>query len=417
MKNALDFATNKWRVNFYVFISGQFLTRITSDVVSFALVWQVVKETNSATMLAMTTLVFLLPLILLTPFVGPLVDRMNKKFLIIVPDIVLAALAGVLMAVGYFAKIPLELIFIMLFLRGLAGAFQHPALSSINPTIVPSDFITKAAGQTSMVNSISYLIAPALAALVFDFMPLYAIISLDILGAVVGTIFTLIVTIPSFKKDAKQHFIKDAKEGLATLRMHKGIFRMVILIAIYHIFLSPVSAMYPLITTDYFGGTFAQVGIVETLWAAGTILGSLVIGAVGAGKDRIRTVAICLIVFGALFLPTAFFPPNFDGYIQFSILNFFAGAVCIGCDVPIEAILQSKYPPEKLGAVIGVSGSIMRITSPIGLLLVGPIVDLIGVQTILTAIGVIILIYSLFYWLVPSIRWIDRDVPDYSELT
>jgi DHA3 family macrolide efflux protein-like MFS transporter len=365
-------------------------------------------------MLSLTSLVYLLPLVALAPFVGPLVDRMNKKVLLIVPDLVLAAIAAVLMVVGYFSHIPIEFLFAMLFLRGLAGAFYYPALSSVNPTIVPASFITKAAGQTSMVNNTSMLIAPAIAAAIFDFMPLYVIISLDILGAIVGTIFTLIVTIPSFKKDTKQHFIKDAKDGLVTLRMHKGIFHLCIIAAVYHIFLSPVATMYPLLTTDYFGGTFAQAGIVEVLWSAGAIIGALVIGAFGAGKDRIRTITICLVLFGFLFLPTAFFPANFDGYIAFSVLNFTAGIAYTGPEVLTDAILQSKYPPEKLGSVIGIVGSMMRVTMPIGLLLAGPIIDLVGAQTVFSAFGAITLIYALFYLLMPSVRWIDRDVADFN---
>ncbi|MDR1033194.1 MAG: MFS transporter [Bifidobacteriaceae bacterium] len=413
MKNALDFTTNKWRANFYVFRTGQFVTKITSAVVDFALVWQVVRETSSATMLSMTQLVYMLPMILLMPFVGPLVDRMNKKFLLIAPDLVLAVLAVVLMVVGYFSNIPLELIFIMLFLRGLASAFQSPTVSSINPTIVPSDYITKAAGQTAMINYVSFLIAPAFAAAVFDILPLYVIISFDILGAIIGTLCTVIANIPSFKTKTAPHFIKDAKEGLHLLRMHKGIYYLLIYVAVWHIFEMTIGPLFPLLITDYFNGSFQQVGIAEIIWSVGTITGSFIIGARGAGKNRMIMMLVCTILFGLLSIPIAFLPQDFTGFAVYIVLMGVSGLVVTGLDVPFSAIMQSKYPPEKLGAVNGVASSITMISGPIGLALVGPVVDVIGIETVFTAVGVTTLIFALAVRFTPSVWRLDKDVPDY----
>jgi DHA3 family macrolide efflux protein-like MFS transporter len=409
MKDALDFTKNTWRLNFYMFMSGQFVTKITSEVVSFALVWQVIKETNSATMLALTTLVYVVPTIALLPFVGPLADRMNKKFLIIAPDLVLAALALVLAVVGYFfAHIPLALIFVILFLRGVAASFQSPAVSSINPTIVPSDFITKAAGQSSMINQMSYLIAPAIAAAVFDAIPLYVIILFDVIGAVLGTIFTLLATIPSFKKDTKLQFVGDMKEGWETLRSNKGVFQFVLVIGIYQIFNSPIGTMLPLLVTGYFHASFAQAGIVELCWSAGAMLGAFVIGAFGAGKNRMYLVVFATLIMGVMFMSIMFFPPNFNGYIAFAILITITAIIASGINVPLNAIPQSKYPPEKLGSVMGIIMTIFMIPQPIGLLLAGPVVDIIGVEVMFSFVGVTAIILAIVMRVLPKVWALDK---------
>ncbi len=68
-----------WRRNIYLFLTSQFLTGITSMIVQYAIIWYLTKETGSATILSIATILGMLPMALLSPFVGPLVDRWKKK--------------------------------------------------------------------------------------------------------------------------------------------------------------------------------------------------------------------------------------------------------------------------------------------------------------------------------------------------
>ncbi|MSE20979.1 MFS transporter, partial [Lactobacillus parabuchneri] len=89
-----------WRRNIYLFLVSQFLTGITSMIVQYAIIWYLTKQTGSATILSIATILGMLPMALLSPFVGPLVDRWNKKGLLIVPDVVAAMFAIVLSVSG-----------------------------------------------------------------------------------------------------------------------------------------------------------------------------------------------------------------------------------------------------------------------------------------------------------------------------
>lgn len=112
------FAIPNWRKNIYLFLFGQFMSGITSMVVQYAIIWYLTKETGSATVLSFATLLGMLPMVLLSPFVGPFVDRTNKKFLLIVPDIIAAIFAIILSIVGIINKdFPLWLIFVSLLVR------------------------------------------------------------------------------------------------------------------------------------------------------------------------------------------------------------------------------------------------------------------------------------------------------------
>ena len=76
-----------WRKNINLFLTGQFLSGITSMIVQYAIIWYLTKETGSATILSFATLLGMIPMVLLSPFAGPLVDRWDKKRLLILTDI------------------------------------------------------------------------------------------------------------------------------------------------------------------------------------------------------------------------------------------------------------------------------------------------------------------------------------------
>ncbi|MCH3489976.1 MFS transporter, partial [Enterococcus faecium] len=93
MENEQSVVLTNWKRNYLFFLSGQFLSGITSMVVQYAIIWYLTRETGSATILSFATLLGMIPMVLLSPFVGPLVDRWDKKALLIVTDIIVAIFA------------------------------------------------------------------------------------------------------------------------------------------------------------------------------------------------------------------------------------------------------------------------------------------------------------------------------------
>lgn len=173
-----------WRKNINLFLTGQFLSGITSMIVQYAIIWYLTKETGSATILSFATLLGMIPMVLLSPFAGPLVDRWDKKRLLILTDIIVALFAMVLVVVGTISDtFPLWLVFVSLFIRAIAQTFQMPMIQSILPTMVPEEELTRINGQLGMVQSANFIIAPAIGAFLFTVIPINWLILLDVLGA------------------------------------------------------------------------------------------------------------------------------------------------------------------------------------------------------------------------------------------
>ncbi len=197
-----------WRKNINLFLTGQFLSGITSMIVQYAIIWYLTKETGSATILSFATLLGMIPMVLLSPFAGPLVDRWDKKRLLILTDIIVALFAMVLVVVGTISDtFPLWLVFVSLFIRAIAQTFQMPTIQSILPTMVPEEELTRINGQLGMVQSANFIIAPAIGAFLFTVIPINWLILLDVLGAVFGVGLLVFVTIPKVFRRRNHSFV------------------------------------------------------------------------------------------------------------------------------------------------------------------------------------------------------------------
>lgn len=398
-----------WRRNIYLFLTSQFLSGITSMVVQYAIIWYLTKQTGSATILSLATLLGMLPMVLLSPFIGPFVDRFNKKLLLIVPDVVAAIVAIILSTVGTLqATFPIWLIFISLLIRSIAQTFQMPTIQSIIPTMVPTEELTKINGQLGMVQSANMIIAPALGAFLFAIVPLNFLILLDVLGAIIGISLLLLIQIPENPViDAPLHVLSDAKFGLTKLRHTRGLWAITMTGAIFTLLFMPAASLYPLMTMGYFHGSVGQAGLIEAVYSVGMLVGGTIIGIFGNWKDRMRPILWAMLAMGITFGASGFLPGNQRGFIWFVGLNALAGIATPFYSTLLMAMIQQSFPPTQLGRILGVLNSIMSITGPVGLIFAGPLADSIGVEKLFTIGGVGTLICGLIMWLLPSARQYD----------
>ena len=283
-----SFDLKGWQKNIGLFLSGQFLSGITSMVVQYAIIWYLTKETGSATVLSLATLLGMIPMVLLSPFVGPFVDRLDKKKLLIVTDTIVACFALILSIVGTVSdRFPLWLVFVSLFMRSLAQTFQMPTIQSILPQMVPQNELTRVNGQLGMVQSANMIIAPALGAFLFAVVPMNFLILLDVLGALLGIGLLVFVWIPKTEALGEPvHLLTDTKLGFSLLTKNKGLWSLTLIGAAFTLIFMPAVSMYPLMTMDYFQGTVGQAGLIEVVYSVGMLAGGIIIGVFGKWKNR-----------------------------------------------------------------------------------------------------------------------------------
>lgn len=410
-KSSLNASLN-WQKNIIFFLSGQFLSGITSMVVQYAIIWYLTEKTGSATVLSFATLLGMLPMVLLSPFVGPFVDRLNKKKLLIVTDLIVALFALILSLVGTFAQeFPLWLVFVSLFIRSVAQTFQMPTIQSILPTMVPETELTRVNGQLGMVSSANMIIAPALGAYLFAVIPMNFLILLDVLGAVLGISLLLQVTIPKIKTQGEAvHLLADSKLGFKLLIENKGLWAITLIGTFFTLLFMPAVSMYPLMTLTYFQGTVQQAGLIEVIYSVGMLAGGIIIGVFGKWQDRMKPILLAYFIIGISYIICGYLPGNQKGFFYFILLNALCGLATPFFNTLLMAMIQQSYKPQYLGRVLGVLNAIMSITGPVGLIFAGPLADQLGVEKLFLIAGVGTVLCGLINLFLPVARNYDQTL-------
>lgn len=382
---------------FLIVYTGQAISQLTSSILQMAIVWYLITETNSSNIVALSGIVGFLPQGVLGLFIGVYIDRFDRKKIMIISDLLIAAASLSLSISGFFGRISIPLIMIVLFIRSVGTAFHVPSLQAVTPLIVSKDELPKYSGYSQTLQSISLLLSPVLASFFFSIWSLQAIVMLDVLGAIIG-IFTLcIVTIPKIKIDfenTKIDIALEMKEGIATLKKNR-LFNFMLLGAAFSIVYIPIFVLYPMMTLSYFGKNQWYAGAIEVVFAIGMLIGSLVLGATGGGKRKIVTIAFFCFIIGISLSISGILGKNmFLGFALCSILLGFATPFYQGLQI---VVFQQKIQEKYLGRVMSLSGSLMAIGTPIGIGLSGIISDKIGVENFFLYSGILIIFISILY--------------------
>lgn len=400
--------TSKWKRDFFTIWTGQAISLITSAILQMAIIFYLTEKTGSAMVLSIASLVGFLPYAVFGPMIGVLVDRYDRKKIMIGADLIIAAGGAALAMIALYMELPVWMVMAVLFIRSIGTAFHSPALSAVMPLLVPEEQLTKCAGYSQSLQSISYILSPVAAAFLYSVWELNAIIAVDVLGAVIACITLAFVRIPKLSIDEQslnRNFIKEMKEGLIALKENRGLFALLLIGTLYMFVYMPINALYPLITMEYFDGTPIHVSITEIAYASGMLIGGLLLGQFGSFKKRIALITASIFMMGVSLTISGLLPSS--GFVIFVVC-----CVIMGLSVPFysgvqTALFQEKIKPEYLGRVFSLTGSIISLAMPIGLILSGAFADRIGVNYWFLISGILIIGIATICPLVNDIRKLD----------
>jgi DHA3 family macrolide efflux protein-like MFS transporter len=374
-----------------------------------AIIFYLTERTQSAMVLSIASLVGFLPYAIFGPAIGVLVDRYDRKMIMICADIIIALAGAALAIIALYMELPVWMVMGVLFIRSIGTAFHSPALSAVTPLLVPEEQLTKCAGYSQSLQSISYILSPAAAAFLYSAWELNAIIALDVLGAVVACIAVALVHIPKLNVEEEslgRNFIEEMKQGLLVLKENKGLFALLLIGTLYMLVYMPINALYPLISMEYFAGTPMNVSITEIAYASGMLTGGLLLGLFGGFKKRIILITASIFMMGVSLTVSGLLPSN--GFMFFVVC-----CVIMGLSVPFysgvqTALFQEKIKPEYLGRVFSLTGSIISLAMPVGLILSGAFADRIGVNRWFLISGILIIGIAILCPMVPAIRKLEQ---------
>lgn len=405
--------TRRWRTHFFAFWITQALSLLGSGLASFALVWWLTRTTQSASVLTAAALASLLPGILVGPFAGALVDRWSRRWVLILSDVASAVLAALLVGLFAVGAVELWLIYLLLGLRSLAGAFQFPAVQSSTSLMVPGEHLARVAGLNQALQGLMLVAVPALAALLLERVSLTALLAADVVGAGLAVALLIFIVIPQPAAAAERapsaSVWGEVRAGLRYIVQWPALRRILIYASLLNLVLTPAFALVPILVTRHFHGTAIQLGWLNAAYGLGFLAGGVLLGVWGGFRRRLHTSLLGLfgLAAGALLLglvPAGAFWLALAAMALMGVMNTLTNG-------PFFALLQAVVVPEMQGRVFTVMMSVSTGMAPLGLAVAGPLADRFGAQVWYLVGGGMCLLIALSILLSPALLRLEEVHP------
>jgi DHA3 family macrolide efflux protein-like MFS transporter len=404
---------DRWVPRFFTVWTGQAFSLVGSSLVQFALVWWLTRKTGSATVLATATLFALLPQIILGPFAGTLIDRWNRKKVMILADTIIALATLVLIYIFIIGRENIWAIYAVLLIRSAGSTFQYPAMEASTSLMVPKEQLARVAGLNQTLGGVINIISPPLGALLITIFPTQAVLLVDLVTAAIAITTLVIIPIPQSAQIVgqsngsieKTSFLQDLRAGFKYMTGWPGLMAVAILAMLINFLLTPASSLLPLMVTKIYMGNAAQLGLLDSIFGIGVVVGGLILSAWGGFKKRILTcmlgiigIGIGILIFGIL--PARFFYLALSGIFLLGFMQVFANG-------PLNAILQGTVDPSMQGRVLSLIGTGATAMSPLSLLVAGPVADAFGLRTWYMIGGISCILAALIALFIPAVMTIE----------
>lgn len=401
-----------WKPPFFTLWSGQAVSLLGSQLVQFALVWWLTQTTGSATVLAIATLVALLPQVFIGPLAGVLVDRWSRRKVMIIADTLIAVSTLALGVLFWLGQAQVWHVYLLMFLRAVLGGFHWPAMQASTSLMVPKEHLSRIQGLNQVLNGAMNIFAAPLGALLLILLPMQGVLAIDVVTALIAVLPLLFIAVPQPERSsasgagqAPASMWQELRQGLRYVWAWPGLMLIMLLATLVNLVLTPTGSLQPILVTRHFGGQAIHLAWMESAWGIGMVAGGLTLGVWGGFRKRIVTSMAGLIALGLAILLVGFVPaPAFWLAVGLMLVAGFMNPIVNG---PLLAVVQAVVAPEMQGRVFTLILSFAGAMSPLGLILAGPLADRFGVQTWFVVGGVVTVTLGVAAFLVPAIMQVE----------
>ena len=406
-----------WKKTFFTIWSGQALSILGSQLVQFALIWHLTVQTGSATVLATASLVGMLPNVVLGPFIGTLVDRWNRRRIMLIADSIVALATLLLVAVFALDVVEVWHIYAVLLVRSLASTFHGNAMSASTSLLVPVERLTRIQGLNQLLNGGLNVVAAPLGAFLLEVLPMQGILAIDVITALFAILPLVFIHVPQperIAKDAEKTTVwTDFKAGLHYMLSWPGLMIIGLMTVGINFTIIPAFSLLPLMVKDYFAGSALHLGWIESAMGAGMIIGGGLLGIWGGFSHKILTSLVGLMGMGAGIMILALAPSS-------AISLAVGGALLVGFMTPMTmgpffAVIQSTVEPDMQARVFSLLSSVGTGIVPLGLMIAGPVADQVGIQAWFLLGGVLCIFMAVTGLFIPAVMNMEKKGNPLSE--
>jgi MFS transporter, DHA3 family, macrolide efflux protein len=387
---------------------GQLISLFGDRIHQIALAFLVLAATNSPIAVAFVFVFASLPNLFLSPIAGTYVDRWDQKDVMVVSDLLRAAVV-LLMPIAAVTNI--LLVYPLIFLITSISIFFRPARVAALPRIVRKDELLTANSAMWVGETIADVIGYPLAAIFVGFLGPALPLAFWIDAATYLASAALIASIhvpplrdPSAPAGKRPSVLADMKAGYRFLRHETVLFANTLQATVAQLTIGILTVLTPLYAVGIVAGQSidekAAYGFLETAIGVGNLIGGFVIGFIGTRLARGMTVILGYTVWGACVALLAV-TGNFTIALG---LMFGSGIANMVFVIPSQTMFQERTPPELLGRVIGFRFALVFGSMTLAMALGGILASIVGVAPVLAVFGLLTMFVGLAGLLVPAVR-------------
>jgi MFS family permease len=368
--------------NYRLFFCGQTVSLIGTWLTRVATSWLVYRLSRSALVLGLVSFAYLIPVFILTPMAGVLVDRWNKHRVLVATQVCAALQSALLAALTLAGRITVPQVLVLSVCQGLINAFDFPARQSLVVQMIEdrSDLPNAIALNSSMVN-LARLVGPSFAGILIATIGEGGCFAVDAVSylAVIATLLMMSVTLRESRPAAQKHVLLELRDGFAYAMRSRPIVAVLGLMALVSFMGTPYLTLLPMMVSERLAGDARLLGYLTAASGLGALAGALYLAARKSARGLGRITWISAFAFGC-------------GLILFSLTRqvwsslptmFLSGMGMMVQMAASNTILQTLVEESKRARIMSLYAMAYAGMSPFGSLFGGFLADRIGVAATL----------------------------------
>ena len=401
-----------WKTPFFTIWTGQAFSLLGSSLVGFALIWWLTDTTGSATVLATAAMFEFLPRVFVGPLAGTLVDRWNRRQVMLIADTITALATAVLIYLIWAGTLQIWQIYLLMLVRSTAGSFHTPAMLASTSLMVPEDQLTRVQGLNQLLQGIMNVAAPLLGALLIGFIPLHNVLAVDLVTAALAILPLLFINIPQPNVNASldqgnTSVWSDMRIGFRYIWDWVGLRNIIFLAVLINLITIPAITLMPLLVKNEFSGGAMEIASMQSSWAVGFLVGGVLLSVWGGFRRKILTANLAMFgtALGLLLVGVAH-----NVTFQLAMAGIFiAGLMNVLMNGPAFALLQTVVEEDMQGRVLSLVISLASAMAPLGLMVAGPLAEKTGVSAMFIFASIVFVICGVFTLINPAVQNIENS--------
>lgn len=428
---------------FIVVWIGQLVSVLASSMSHFALTLWMYEKTESATAMGLMQVFFITPFLIMSVPAGVMVDRYNRKLMMMVSDLAAILATGMIFVLYWLGMLEFWHLYVAAVLNGIGNTFQWPAYSAAISTMVPKEQLGRANGLMSLMDAGPGVLAPILAGALYPFIGLVGLLGIDIATFFFAIGALLFVHIPQPPRTAEGaqasgNMLQEAWSGFQYIFTRPSLLGLQMVFFFGNLFSGMAFTIFAPMILARTDQNSLIYGSIQTIGAAGGILGGVLMSIWGGLKRRQFGV-----IFGWLL----------EGFFSIMLLGIARGLPLWGAAVVIGGVLsafintsnqafwQAKVAPDLQGRVFSARRLIAWFTQPVAPIIAGTLADFVlepamrspsalaatfgwlvgtgpgaGMGLLAVFCGAMIVLTGITAYFIPAIRNADRLLPDHDQI-